>query len=124
MDDEEDIRKIGEIFIKGEGFTNLDIAKDGKEAIDCLTEKKHDVVITDNIMPKKTGIDIFNYVKILSPNSQVIIITGYADKSSMDAAVKLGAYNYIEKPIKFQALLKTIRKAVELKFLLDEKLKV
>ena len=44
--------------------------------------------------------------------------------SFADSAVKLGAYDYVEKPIDFQALLKTIRKAVELKFLLDEKLQV
>lgn len=124
VDDEENIRRLGEIFIKGEGFANLDIAKDGEQAIDCFTVKKHDIVITDNVMPKKTGIDVLNYIRILSPNSQIIIITGYPDKSSMDAAFKLGVYDYIEKPIKFQALLKTIRKAVELKFLLDEKLQV
>ena len=121
VDDEEEIRKLGEAFIRSEGFINVDIAENGKEAIKYFNEKKHDIVITDVVMPKKNGIEVLRYVKILSPNSQVIFITGYADKRSAVAAVKLGAFDYIEKPINFQELLKIIRRAVELKFLFDER---
>ena len=122
VDDEESILKIGYEILKDEGFKDVDTASNGSEAISLFNEKKHDVVITDLVMPKKNGIELLKYVKIKSPHSQVIIITGNSDKNSAIAAVKLGAYDYIEKPINFEILPKTISRAVELKFILDNKM--
>lgn len=121
VDDEPEICTLGLEFMRAEGFTNIDVSKDGQEAIAAFTEKRHDVVITDIVMPKRNGIELLGYVKILSPHCQVIIITGHADKDAAVAALKLGAYQLIEKPINFEALIKTIRQAVELKLLFDHK---
>jgi CheY-like chemotaxis protein len=121
VDDEPGIRSLGGEFMRTEGFTHIDLAKDGQEAITLFTEKKHDVVITDIVMPKRNGIEVLGYVKILSPHSQVIIITGHADKDAAVAALRLGAHRLIEKPIDFSALNKIIRQAMELKLLFDQK---
>jgi CheY-like chemotaxis protein len=122
VDDEEGIRNLGEEFLKREGFVVVETSKDGQEAIDLFTARKHDVVVTDIVMPKKNGIELLKYVKILSPNTQVVIITGNADKNSAVAAVKLGAFEYIEKPIDFVELNQVIRRAAEMKHVLDERL--
>jgi DNA-binding response OmpR family regulator len=121
VDDEPGICRLGEEFLRADGFTHIDIVKDGQEAIRLFTEKKHDVVITDIVMPKRNGIEVLGFVKILSPHSQVIIITGNADKDAAVAALKLGAYHFIEKPIDFGGLMKIIRNAIELKMLFDQK---
>jgi FixJ family two-component response regulator len=122
VDDEEGIRNLGEEFLKNEGFGSVETRKDGQEGIDSFTAKRHDVVVTDIVMPKKNGIELLKYVKILSPNTQVVIITGNADKNSAVAAVKLGAFEYIEKPINFLELTQVVRRAAELKHVLDEHL--
>lgn len=122
VDDEEEIRKVSKEFIMDEGFRDVDFARDGEEGIELFTKKKHDIVITDIVMPKKNGIEVLKYVKILSPNSQVVIITGHADKDSAVAALKLGAYHFIEKPIDFAEMIKVMRQAVELKLLFDQKM--
>jgi DNA-binding response OmpR family regulator len=121
VDDEVEICNLGKEFLNNEGFVHVDIATDGKEAIKRFTEKKHDVVVSDIVMPKKNGIELLRYIKILSPNSQVIMITGYAEKRSAIASIKLGAFDFIEKPIDFRTLPQIIRKAIELKFMLDDK---
>jgi len=122
IDDEKEICGLCEEFLGSEGFINITISTDSEAAIKKFTEIRHDVVITDIIMPKKNGIEILKYVKTASPNSQVIIITGHADKNTSIAAVKLGAFDYIEKPIDFETLGQNVKKAVEKKFVLDEKI--
>jgi DNA-binding NtrC family response regulator len=78
------------------------------------------VVILDIMMPKRNGIEVLRHVKAVSPSSQVIIVTGNADKDSAIAAVKLGAYDYIEKPFELDAIVLTTKRAIEKKLLLDE----
>jgi len=121
VDDEVEICSLAKEFLEDEGFTRVDTAANGREAIDLLNKKKHDVVLTDIVMPKKNGIELLRYTKILSPNSQVIMMTGYSDKRSAIAAIRLGAFDYFEKPIDFKELPQTVRKAIELKLMLDNR---
>lgn len=122
VDDTPEVVSIGQEFLLTEGFKNVDTAKNGAEAVQLFDSKRHDVVVTDIVMPEKNGIEILKYVKIRSPHTQVIIITGNSDKNSAIAALKLGAYDYLEKPIDFEVLPKTVSRAVELKFILDNKM--
>ncbi len=119
-DDEADIIAVITEALSGEGFVNIDSASDGQKAIGAFNEKKHDVVILDIMMPKKNGIEVLRHVKAISPSSQVIIITGNADKSSAIAAVKLGAYDYIEKPFELDTIILTTKRAIEKRLLLSE----
>ncbi len=122
IDDEKEICSLSEEFLRTEGFSDITIVGDSERAIEHFTERRHDVVVTDIVMPKKNGIEILKYVKTVSPNSQVIIVTGHADTNTSIAAVKLGAFNYIEKPIDFVALCEDVKRAVEMKLMLDEKI--
>lgn len=118
-DDEAEIITVITEYLKGEGFNNLDTANNGEEAIKKFNEKNHDVIVTDIVMPQKSGIEVLRHVKAISRNSQVIIITGNADKNSAITAVKLGAYDYIEKPMDLGVLSRTVMRAIEKKLLLD-----
>jgi DNA-binding NtrC family response regulator len=120
VDDEAEIVNVITETLSGEGFTEIETAEDGNEAIEKFNSTKHDVVILDIMMPKRNGIEVLRHVKAVSPSSQVIIVTGNADKDSAIAAVKLGAYDYIEKPFELDAIVLTTKRAIEKKLLLDE----
>lgn len=118
-DDEEEIVKIVTECLRGEGFTRVDTARDGQEAITQFNKVKHDLVIVDIMMPRVSGIEVLRHVKALSPQSQVIIITGNADKNSAVTAVRLGAYDYIEKPFDLDSLARIVKRAVERRLLIQ-----
>ncbi len=118
-DDEKEIINVLSDFLKSEHFTNLDTASDGDEAISKFNKGKHDLVITDIVMPKKSGIDVLRHVKAVSPNSQIVILTANANKDSAITAVKLGAYDYIEKPFNLEIISRIVKRAIEKKLLLE-----
>jgi len=120
VDDEVEIIAVIAEYLEGEGFNNLDTANNGEEAIKKFNKKEHDVIVTDIVMPKKSGIEVLRHVKAISQNSQVIIITANADKNSAITAVKLGAYDYIEKPLDLGVLSRIVMRAIEKKLLLDK----
>ncbi len=122
-DDEPNIRKTIKEYLEDDGFLSVDLAENGQQAIEEYGTKRHDVIVVDIVMPKKDGIAVLKEVKSKSPNSQVVIITGNADKDSAIAAVKFGAYDYIEKPFDYNVLAKTVRKAIEKKLLLDDRIR-
>jgi DNA-binding NtrC family response regulator len=119
-DDEKEILNVILTVLEDEQFCCLDTALDGDEATLKFDKDQHDLIITDIMMPKKNGIDLLRHVKAVSPNSQVIIITANADKDSAITAVKLGAYDYIEKPLDLYVLSRIVKRAIEKKLLLDE----
>jgi DNA-binding NtrC family response regulator len=63
-------------------------------------------------MPRLHGIDLLRQVKSLSPASQVIIITGRSGKGSAIAALRLEAFDYIEKPFEFEVLSRSVARAL------------
>ncbi|MCI0482434.1 MAG: response regulator, partial [Candidatus Dadabacteria bacterium] len=120
-DDEEEIIKIVTECLKGEGFTHLETARDGQDAITRFNKVRHDLVVVDIMMPRISGIEVLRHVKAISPESEVIIITGNADKSSAITAVRLGAYDYIEKPFDLDSLARIVTRAVERRMLIGSR---
>ncbi len=120
VDDEEAIRTAVAEYLKEDGFSRVDTARDGQEALDRFEDTRYDVVIVDIAMPKRHGIDVLRRVKTLSPETQVIIITGRAGKDSAIAALRLGAFDYIEKPFDFAALLQSVVNGLKKKRLLEK----
>ncbi len=120
VDDEKEIVEVIKECLEYEKFIYVDTVNDGEEAIRKFNEYMHDVVIVDIVMPKKSGIEVLKHVKAISKNSQVIVITANADKDSAVTALKLGAYDYIEKPLDISTLSRIVKRAVEKKLLLDK----
>lgn len=120
VDDEKSIRITLCEFLKNEGFV-ADSAPDAVVACSMIEEKKYDVVITDIIMPRISGMDLLSTIRKTSQTLQVIIMTGEPSVDTAIRAVQSGANDYLTKPISKDILLKTVRNAVHLKKLSDEK---
>lgn len=120
VDDEKSIRITLCEFLKNEGFI-ADSAPDAVVACSMIEEEKYDVVITDIIMPRISGMDLLSTIRKTSQTLQVIIMTGEPSVDTAIRAVQSGANDYLTKPINKETLLKTVRNAVNIKKLGDEK---
>lgn len=83
-----------------------------EEALKRLQEKKFDVVLTDLRLPDKDGIYLLKTVKAATPRMQVILMTGYADIQTAVLSIKLGAFDYVSKPVIPDEILKKIQDAL------------
>ena len=92
-----------------------------KEAVGKLKKSAYDVVLTDLRLPDEDGLQVLQEAKKMLPGVQVILMTGYADISTAVQAMKLGAFDYVAKPVIPDEILKKIQEAVEHKDLPAEK---
>jgi len=98
--------------LQDEGF-QVATAESGEEAIGVVQKEDPDIVLLDIWMPGMDGIEVLKKLKWMSPDCQVIMISGHATISTAMAAVKLGAFDFIEKPLSLDVLLTTIRRALD-----------
>jgi len=120
VDDEKSIRVTLCEFLKNEGF-EADSAGDAAVACSMLAEGDYDVVVTDIIMPRISGMDLLATIRQTSQTIQVLIMTGEPTVDTAVRAVQSGANDYLTKPINKEILLKTVKQAVSVKKLSDEK---
>jgi len=112
VDDEERVVQSIAGVLEDEGF-KVASAKSGKEAIGIFQQEKPDVALVDIWMPGMDGMEVLKRLKGISPDCQVIMISGHATISTAMTAVKLGAFDFIEKPVSLDLLLQTIRRALD-----------
>jgi len=120
IDDEESIRSIFKTFLSEEGHEVI-TAKDYTTALDVISRKNLDLMFVDIILGGHTGIDILREVKQNGTSCPVIMITGEPNIETAAEAVRLGAFDYVPKPIRKEALLRITHHALDHKALLDEK---
>ncbi|MDR4503923.1 MAG: sigma 54-interacting transcriptional regulator [Candidatus Scalindua sp.] len=123
VDDEKSIRFTVKEFLLKEGY-KVYTAENFDEAVKTITTEHLDTVLSDIALEEKTGIDILKEVKERRLNCPVILFTGYPDVETASEAVRHGAYDYITKPIKKEALLHTISNALQYKTLVEERNRV
>lgn len=123
VDDEKSIRSTFEIFLSKEGH-QVFTAGDVSEAIKIFESRPLDLIITDIIMPKSSGIDLLHIVKSQNPSISVIIMTGEPTIETAKEAVKNNADDYLIKPVPKDILIRTASNALEKKKLTDEKNKL
>lgn len=112
VDDEERVVQSVIGVLEDEGF-RVAAAKSGAEAIEAFQRENPDVTLLDIWMPGMDGIEVLKHFKGMVPDCQVIMISGHATISTAMAAVKLGAFDFIEKPISLDVLLMTIHRALD-----------
>jgi DNA-binding NtrC family response regulator len=78
---------------------NVVSARDGEEALQTMEQNPFDVVLHDLRMPGQDGLSVLRTIKQKWPESEVVIITGYPTVDSAKEAVRLGAYDYVAKPV-------------------------
>ncbi len=94
IDDEENIRDVLREILKRSGFT-VEVAATGDEGVDYLRKKSFDVVVTDIIMPGKTGIDTIKEIRSQFPHTKIIAISGggmFGPTAYRPAAIKTNAF--------------------------------
>ena len=93
------------------GFT-CTAAQDGLRALECIRRSSFDAVLLDLKMPGLSGMETLKKLRDESPNTAVVIITGYASIDSAVEAVKAGAFDYLPKPFTPEVLTARVRQAV------------
>ncbi|MFH1006131.1 MAG: sigma-54 dependent transcriptional regulator [Candidatus Latescibacterota bacterium] len=120
-EDEEIMRITLKDGLSNEGYQVI-AASDGREALEKFRQDDFDLLITDLRMPKLDGIELLKEVKCLSPEIPVIIITAYGTIETAVQAVKLGAYDYLTKPLLIDELLMMMEKIFQFQNLQRENL--
>jgi PAS domain S-box-containing protein len=121
IDDEPDILRVLSMSLKADGYDVVS-AQNGPEGIAAFEKEKPDIVITDIKMPGMNGIEVLKKVKDLSIDTEVIIITGHGDIENAIEALKHGASDFINKPVRDEALAIALKRARE-KFDIKRQLK-
>ena len=109
VDDEENARIGLSRLLSHEGFL-IDCVSNGFEALNYLRQQEVDLIISDINMPEMNGITFLKELNKSFPRSNVIMITAYGGVESYIEAMNLGAFEYINKPVKIGELKSILRK--------------
>lgn len=120
VDDETSIRVTLSEFLKKEGY-EVFTAENAEAAASLLQQYDFDTILTDIIMPRDSGLSLLKYIHDSHAGTQVIMMTGEPTVDTAVEAIRLGARDYLAKPVFRSELIKTVNQAVDYKQLLDEK---
>ncbi len=112
VDDERITLRNLEHILKKEGY-EVKTTTSGQNALRLINKEQFDVVLTDLKMDKVDGMQILKRTKDVSPDTEVIMITGYATVESAIDAMRYGAYHYLTKPFKIDEVRKVVKEATE-----------
>jgi len=111
VDDEEIARTNMEYILRKDGH-QVATAENGLEALDKIKKQNFDIILTDLKMEKMDGLQLLESAKHLAPNSEIIMVTGYATVTTAVDALRKGAAHYMSKPINLDELRQTIREII------------
>ena len=120
VDDEKSIRHTLGQFLRDDGHQVIE-AQDADTALKCLNENEFDVVVTDIILPRVTGVELLRRIHATAPYVQVVMMTGEPTVETASESLREGAADYLFKPITKAAILRVVANAVKLKTLDDSK---
>ena len=112
VDDDINYRTILCDYLKSEGYDAIS-AGSAEEAINKLEKDFFNIIISDLKLPGKSGIDLLNTVKSRSKDAEMIILTAFGSVDSAVAALKMGACDYLVKPLSLEELSITIKRLIE-----------
>ena len=122
VDDERSIRVTVKAFLESDGH-QAHAVEDARSAIAILEESPIDVVLTDIILPRLSGIELLKKIREISTDTLVIVMTGEPTLETASEALRLGAVDYLQKPVSKNAILRAVRNALALsKLHLEKKL--
>lgn len=110
-DEEEFVSALAErLTLRG---LEVETALDGEEALAKLHDRPPDVVILDVMMPGLGGLDVLRQIKASHPDTQVLLLTGHGSTKEGIEGMRLGAFDYLIKPVDIEELLTKMKEAVE-----------
>ncbi|MBS1822992.1 MAG: sigma-54-dependent Fis family transcriptional regulator [Acidobacteria bacterium] len=118
VDDDGSLRRVMKMQLEEAGY-EVSLAPDGAEAWSMLKDEEFPLVITDLKMPT-TGLELLERIAKEGLQATVIVVTAFGTIESAVEAMKLGAYDYVTKPLDFEALVLVVHRAMERQKLLEE----
>ena len=119
VDDDQSMCEMMQKALEKRGY-QVEWRTDGKQALACLAERDFGTVVTDLNLAKMSGLDICQYVSENRPDVPVIVITAFGDMKSAIAAIRVGAYDFLNKPLEMETLVHAVNRAVQHRRLRDE----
>lgn len=113
VDDEEIIRYSLKNILTSHGF-EVDAVVSAEDALGSLYDRSYHLVLTDLMLEGMGGLELVENIKVISPRTLVIVITGYGSLKTAVAALRLGVYDYILKPCDENELIIRVRRALEM----------
>jgi two-component system response regulator HydG len=117
-DERSNVESIEKIFLR-EGMRVLS-ASDAKRALEMVRTHRVHVVLTDLMMPGTTGLELLRAIKQVAPDVEVVLMTAFGSVEAAVSAMRDGAYDFVEKPLKRISIVKSVRKAAERQKLVAE----
>jgi two-component system, NtrC family, response regulator HydG len=121
VDDEESLRLTFELLLKRAGYESVTGVSNFDDAITTIEKENFDLIISDIVLQGASGIDLLRRIKEMGKSCPVVMITGYPNIETAAEAVRLGAFDYVPKPVKKDELLKIVALALEKQELQKEK---
>jgi DNA-binding NtrC family response regulator len=118
VDDEQVVCESIRRVLADEGY-DVSTSTSSREGLDLLRKEPFDLLLLDIKMPEMDGIEMLRAARDISPETEVLIVTGYATIETAVEAIKLGAFDYLEKPVSPPQLLVATARALERKHLVD-----
>jgi DNA-binding NtrC family response regulator len=119
VDDDASLRRVMRMQLDEAGY-EVCLAANGEEALAIIDTRRPKLVITDLRMPGAGGMDLLRHIREDHQETTVIIITAFGSVETAVAAMKAGAYDYVTKPIDYEALVLVVHRAMERQNLLEE----
>jgi DNA-binding NtrC family response regulator len=110
IDDDEDYRALLKTYIEEKGHTVIE-ANSAVTGMKIFLDGKIDLVLSDLMMPVKSGMDLLKELKAIQPSALFIMITGYPTMEKASEALKEGAYDFLVKPVEFDQLNAVMNRA-------------
>lgn len=107
VDDEVFICELFDEFLTLQGYSVI-TATDGEEAVSKFESNRPDLVLLDIRMPGMSGIDVLGRIKEIDDSAGVIILSAFGDVETVEKALSMGAYRYMQKPVELFSLLDTL----------------
>src|SRR6516165_5424171 len=119
VDDDSSVRRVMQMQLCEAGY-EVKISASGQEALRVATELRPKLIITDLRMPDLDGIELLRQLSANEIQTTVIMVTAFGSIETAVQAMRLGAYDYITKPIDYDALQLAVQRAMERQSLIDE----
>jgi DNA-binding NtrC family response regulator len=119
VDDDATLRRVTQVHLAKMGYPTV-TAGDATEALEILKQEPRDLVITDLYLPGMSGLELLKSVRAQYPETEVVLITAYANVATAVDAMKSGAYDYITKPVHLSELGSIVERALERARLIDD----
>jgi len=123
IDDEAGIRSSLKGILEDEGYT-IKTADTGEDCLKLLKRQNFDLILLDIWLPEINGIEVLKKIKMMDENPQVVMISGHGTIETAVKATKLGAYDFLEKPLSLEKVVLTVKNALKHKILEEENIQL